>query len=535
MFENIAAIDIGSSGVRMIKARTGLNNFYIQSLSYENIDISPPNKKEAIVLALRKIITDDPIAGYKIISNLPMETAVIRSITFPFSEPQKIAEALPFEAAENVPFGLDEMALDFNILGGDDIQKGRVLLAAAKKETVNGFVEMFQSAGVTPSYLGLESDSLLACYKRLAVLSDETAIQLHIGNNKSVINIIKNGRLRYTRTCSASISGIRASIASCLKINESEAAAFLLELNPDISGDALKEGIYNGIKPGKQQIKKIFRIITETFEDMREQVQLTIMAYRAEGNEGDIDRILLSGGGANFSGLAAFMSKGTGIPAFYLPFLDGYRDTKTNSIFHSALGMLLAYVDKKNKSINFIKGEFLPDINGKTKKIYSLALFFLTLTAFVFIFSLIMMTITGSSSASKHEKLLQDNYLKYFAEKEIPGDPIASAKEKLKKEEKELDSINAIIGEKISSLELMRDIFSCFGHDPSFELKNLIINENSVRIDGSTSSTQGINNFRDKLQQTGSFDSISINNITSSKNGVSSFQMTIKKKKGTKK
>jgi len=223
-----------------------------------------------------------------------------------------------------------------------------------------------------------------------------------------------------------------------------------------------------------------------------------------------------------------------GIPAQPLPFLDGYRDTKINFLLHSALGILLSYIDKKNKSINFLKGEFIPDINGKTKKIYSLALFFLTLTALVFIINFVITIITASSSASKYEKLLKDNYLKYFAEKEVPNDPIAAAKEKLKKEKKELDSINAVIGEKTSSLELMQSIFSCFEQDPSFELKNLVINETMIRIDGSTSSIQGINRFRDKLQQTGNFDSVSIN-ITTSKNSTSSFYLTIKKKKETNK
>ena len=534
MFENIAAIDIGSSGVRMVKARIGLNDFRIHSLSYENIDMSLPNRKEATILALRKMIDEDPLTGYKIISNLPMETAVIRSITFPFSEPQKIAEAMPFEAAENVPFNLDEMTIDFRTLGGGDSQKGRVLLAAAKKETINGFIEIFQSIGVTPSYLGLESDSLLACYRRLTAPADETAIQLHIGNSKTVINIIKNDQLRYTRTFSASVNDICNSIASYLKISESEAAAFLLKLNPDISGDTLKEGNYNGLKPTKSQLKKIFRIITKTFENIREQTQLTVMAYRAEGNEGEIDRIFISGGGSGFTGLTAFISKSMGISALHLPFLDEYRDTKTNSLLHNALGTFLSYIDKKNRSINFLKGEFIPDINGKTKKIYSLALFFLTLTAFVFVFNFIMIIITGSSSASKYEKLLKDNYLKYFAEKTVPNDPLADAKEKLKREKKELDSINAVIGETTSSLELMQNVFSCFENDPSFELKSLVINESMVRIDGSTSSVQGINRFKDKLQQTGIFDSVSIN-ITSSKGGASSFYLTIKKKKETNK
>jgi hypothetical protein len=242
--------------------------------------------------------------------------------------------------------------------------------------------------------------------------------------------------------------------------------------------------------------------------------------------------VILSGAGAGFMGAPAFISNALGLtsPAIRLPFLQGYNNVETNYLFHNALGILLSYINKKNRGINFLKGEFIPDINGKTKKIYSLALFFVSLTALVFIFNFIVLTAAGQSDSSRYEKLLGDNYLKYFSEKEVPNDPVASAKEKLRKEKKELDSITAIIGESSSSLELMQIIFSCFEYDPSFELKNFVINESLIRIDGSTASTQGINAFRNRLQQTGNFDSVSIN-ITSAKSGASSFYMTIKKNK----
>ncbi|MDR3238056.1 MAG: pilus assembly protein PilM [Spirochaetia bacterium] len=532
MFENIAAIDIGTSGVRMIKAKSTLNNFHIRSLSYESIDMRLPDKKEAAILALRKMLADDPVDGYRIISNLPMETAIIRSITFPFNEPGKIAEALPFEAAENVPFAVSELAMDFRPLWGGNSERGCVLLAAAKKDAVNSFIEIFQESGVTPSALGLEADALFSCYSRLGAIQDETAIQLHIGNSKSIINIIKEKSLCYTRASSVSLADIHKGIAAYLGISEAEAVNFLIKLKPDIvSASGFADN--TGLKLSKQQMKKIFALIAETFNNLIEQMQLTIRAYRAEGHDDDFGRILTSGGGANITGVSAFLSRGMEIPASALPFVPEYRDPATNSLFHIPLGMIISYSDKKNGAVNFLKGEFIPGINAKTRKLYSLAAFFLALSAAALLINFIIILIAGSSSSSKYEKTLGENYMKYFGEKTAPPDPVAAAKEKLKKEKKEFDSLAAVIGESTPSLELMNDILSKFEQDPSFELKNFVINENTIRIDGSTASAQGIENFRRKIQQSGGIDSASIN-ITSARNGNSSFTLTIKRKKETK-
>ena len=528
LFSNIAAIDIGSSGIRMVKVKAGLNNFQIQSLSYENYDSSVSERKDAVALALGKILKDDPIDTYKVITNIPMEQVIIRNLTFPFNDPQKIADAIPFEAAENVPFSPDELAMDFKYIGVDDSENGSVILAAAQKEYILEYMDIFRSAGLVPQALGFEADSLLACYNHLSTVKEETVLQVHIGAAKTIVNIIRNGTLLYTRCLSVGTSISENEISSYLKISTTEASKLLQNIDITSFENNQKKSHYSSIKP--TQMKKVYQIIVKNFESLLAQINITIDACRTENSLGNINRLVFSGGGANIQGVSSFLSKSLDIPAVPLPFLPGYDDAKINSVFSVALGMVLSYVVKKNSSINFLKSEFAGSMNAGGKRVYYLSAFFLGMTVIILLLNFIISFAIGSSSSSRYEDVLAKNYQKYFADKSNPSDVIKAATEKLNKEKKEYNSLFAVIGEDGSSIEMMYEVISNFEHDSTFDLKNFVINETHIRIDGLTASSSAIDRFKEKLQQTGLFESVTIPNTTS-RGGSINFTLDIKKKK----
>lgn len=533
LFENIAAIDIGSSGIRMIKIRTGFKNFQVQSLSYENYDPAISEHKDAVLAALEKILLDDRVDKYTVISNISMEQVIIRNITFPFKDRQKIADAIPFEAEENVPLSLNELAVDFKYIGTDEQDKGSILLAAVTKDAMRDYLEIFQSAEINVSTLGLEADSLLACYNHFYTVKDETALQVHIGSTKTIVNIISDGALLYTRSCPIGTNQMEKEAASYLKIEKHEAAELLQSLsNIDIT--SLDHNIEQETnlfpKLTKTQAKKIFSYITNFFESLLAQIQMTIEAYGTETSLGNIHRIILSGGGANIQGAAAFLTKNMNIPAVPLPFLSGYNDHKINSIFTMALGLVLSRIDRNNNSINFLQGDLSVGAAAKGRKIYYLAGFFFAMAFMILLLNIIISFIFNSNSNLRYDKILRENYRKYFAATEIPDDVIQAATERLNKEKKEFNSLYAVVGDEASSLELMHEILSYFESNSAFELKNFTLNENTIRITGATGSSADVDRFKEKLQQSGLFDSVSIN-ISSSRSGLANFTLNIKKTK----
>ncbi len=143
MFENIAAIDIGTSCIKLVTLKTGLRDFQITSLSYEDIDFTIEDPEEAQRDAFSRLLNGKNLKGHTIYTNLPMEKAIIRNINFPFSDVEKIAEAIPFEAEENIPFKIDDLSMDFQPLKNIDPKEGRILLAATHRDTIFDFLGAF--------------------------------------------------------------------------------------------------------------------------------------------------------------------------------------------------------------------------------------------------------------------------------------------------------------------------------------------------------------------------------------------------------
>ena len=72
MFENIAAIDVGSSSIKLVTVRTGLRDFQLKTFTYEDIVATGDDPQAAVADAIRRVLSEEDLSGYKVITNLPL-------------------------------------------------------------------------------------------------------------------------------------------------------------------------------------------------------------------------------------------------------------------------------------------------------------------------------------------------------------------------------------------------------------------------------------------------------------------------------
>ncbi|MBN1535014.1 MAG: pilus assembly protein PilM [Spirochaetes bacterium] len=531
MFERIAAIDIGTSSVKVVAVKTGLRDFKLQSLTYEEVDPSIENHTTAVAAAITKIIHEEDLAGYTIITNLPMEKEIIRNISFPFSDVEKIADAIPYEAEENIPFKLDDMVLDFLPLKSGREGEGRILLAAAHKETVLEFLSMMDECSVRPMRMGMESIALFECYRYFNRIGDEAVIQIDIGNNKTIVNIVQNNQLLFTRSITIGINLIHDAIAEVMKLSAADAIKLFHRLNLDLTtfeNNAQREH-YKALNLTRSRLKKIFDISTEVVQELHEQVFLTIKALSIEYGNITFNRILLSGGGSNITGLGTVLSREFEIPVVAIPFLESYKEQTVRTQFPIAFGTILSYTAQKRMSINFLKGEFLPDVAGSSRKIYYLAGTFAALTVIVLLINFVISMVSTSRSHRDYDEMISKQYRRYFNTMKVPDDPIAAAAKQLDGEKRKLDTITSLLQDDSSILDMMKEMIDSFPRGTDFELKNMVIQQHVMRIDGLIGSSKVIDDFKDSLLRSKKFDHVSVS-ITGAVRNNTRFTITIKQK-----
>ncbi len=531
MFENIAAIDVGTGTVKVVSVKTGFRDFQLKSFNYEYNDPDREDRSGAIAETIRKILAEEDLNGYRIITNLPMEMEIIRTISFPFSDVEKIADAIPYEAEENIPFKLDELQLDFQSLKSNKEGEGRILLAAAHKTNLDSFLHVLNSSGIKPLKMGMEANALYECYRYFNKIENEAVIQIDIGNSKTIVNFIASNHLLYTRSISTGVSSIIKAIASSLKTKLSEASRLFLNLNLDLTSFENNEhrDYYKSLGITRQQLKKIFTISQDTVDELVEQIILTMKAMQVDCGEITYNRALISGGGSNITGIGTILSRELDIPVDALPFLDDYQEREIRSQFPIAFGTVLAYINRRRSSINFLKGEFIPDVAGESKKIYYLSGGFAILTVLVLIINFILTAVLTARSNSQYSKILDEQFKRYFHSRPTTGDVINDARMLLKKEKKELDGISKLVPENGSFLDIMKDILTYFPRDSNFVLNNLVYNETILMLEGIAGSSANIDAFKESLLKSKKYDSVTLNIKYSRQNEVR-FSMTIKYK-----
>ncbi len=533
MFDNIASIDLGSSSVKMMKIKRGFKNFDIVSMIIEELDPAQASADydAAAGDALDRILAKDNLSDSKIITTMPVDRTFLRNITFPFSDMSKIADAIPYEAEENIPYSLDRISMDFQSVPGAAGDSRSVILAAVNREILMKNIQLLNSRGLFPLYCGLESNAILGCHEYFNTVADEKTIQIDIGNRKSVINIVKDGTLFFTRAIPQGTSMLVSFIAETLNIDTPKAFSVMRALDVDIASfDAnLESERYKDLNISKPKLKKIYQFYNDFFQSIIESISLTLKAYSGNGDFQDMGRIIMTGGGTNVRGTGKIFSEGLGYPAVFMPFFDSYTDPDLKSRFSAAFGNILVYMNRKSETINFLKGEFHPDVSNKTKKIYYLPAFFFAMTLVVLIFNFIITFYLVTKNSGELETILNEKYKRYFHSQTVPADPVSEAMKLLKKEQKELGVINSIIGDQKPFMDTLALIIKSFDQTGEFDMQKMNYNGRSIVIEATIKSTAELEKFKKSLMKSGEFESVIVN-IKDSNTERSIFNMTLKQK-----
>src|SRR5215470_841822 len=103
---------------------------------------------------LKRFLAQHAAAGDTILSALPGDRVTWRTFFLPFRDLKKVAQTVPFELESNVPFGLDEVVVDYQILHRD--RAGTTVLAAlVQKEDLERHLELLQQGGADPKVVDI--------------------------------------------------------------------------------------------------------------------------------------------------------------------------------------------------------------------------------------------------------------------------------------------------------------------------------------------------------------------------------------------
>lgn len=246
----------------------------------------------------------------------------IRRITLPRIPKKELLEALKWEGKKYFPFPLDRAILDYYSLGEvteGDVKKLNLMVVAARQETVNQELSILNSARLKTKGIEVVPFALWNILNKTYLLNEEQNIALlDMGAEEVNICIFKGPVLQFTREIFTGSSTLTQALAATLPPEAGLQGAEELKRRHGISQETL---------PGGEGGESFFTVLRPVLDKMLVEVERSFDFYRTQFHEKTIDRILISGGGAELKGLPEFMENSLGIPVeVFNPFLTpGWR------------------------------------------------------------------------------------------------------------------------------------------------------------------------------------------------------------------
>jgi type IV pilus assembly protein PilM len=192
-----AGLDTGDGAIRLVALSGRLPEVEMVALGVARITAG--EERSNIIKAIKKTVAACPVQIKEASVAVMGQPVFVRYIELPRMSKDDLSQAIRYEAEQHIPFKIDDVVFDYQVLEeGADQNKMRVLLAAAKKELIQEQLDIAKEAELGVSSIDTVSFSLINCFELNGpeVKENEVIALLGLGNEVVDINILR-GRVPY--------------------------------------------------------------------------------------------------------------------------------------------------------------------------------------------------------------------------------------------------------------------------------------------------------------------------------------------------
>jgi type IV pilus assembly protein PilM len=295
-------LDIGSSAIKVaeIESRSdGLHlvNYGVGDLVPEAIVDGEIMDRQMVVEAVQNLLESRGIKQRRVASGIAGRGVIVKKITMERLDPKDAREAIHWEAEQHVPYDINDVSLDFEILGLDVGPKQmQVLLVAAKKDLVSTHADLIREAGLTPTVIDINSFAVQnAAEANYDFGPDEIVALVNVGAELTNVNIVRGGVPLYTQDLSIGGQSFVEGLQKRFQVSRDEAVA-------------AAKGTDAGASLDIDAAVKVFG------DELGVGIERSIAYLKSSGEAERVDRILLCGGGARIHGLPQALAERQRVP-----------------------------------------------------------------------------------------------------------------------------------------------------------------------------------------------------------------------------
>jgi type IV pilus assembly protein PilM len=300
------AIDIGNSSLKALYLST--ERGVLEVIGFDNIqhgkilsgsNVTDAEREELIALSLRKFVNKYDLSMDEIAISVPSQNSFARFVNLPPVEEKRIPEMVKFEAVQQIPFGINDVQWDWQLMTEPDSPEIKVGIFAIKNEVVNSALEHFNREDIQVSYVQMAP---MALYNYL--LNDRPDLVTSDSHATVILNIgAENTDLV---VCTKSAVWQRCILIGGNAFTKAIADTFRLDFE---KAEKLKRSA-----PVSKYARQILQAMKPVFTDLASEVQRSLGFYNSSNPNTKIVRIVGLGGGTKLRGLLKYLHQTLQIP-----------------------------------------------------------------------------------------------------------------------------------------------------------------------------------------------------------------------------
>lgn len=250
-----------------------------------------------------------PLAG--VVCGVTGRDMMLRYSQVPPTPDWQLRNLMDLEIADLAQQSGGALSADYNLLPSQDPESGvdTILLALAKDEALDRLQQQVKDGGGAVAAFVPNCTALYNAYLKCGPVEADSVLALaHIGHQTIDLAIVKGTDLLFARNLSAGAKVFDDAIASAFNVSERKAEALkkeLLDIDPQNRG-----------RHGGGPAEKVALAATSAAGALSSAIQSSISFCKSQTKIADlkVDRVLLSGGGANVRGVRGFLREALRCP-----------------------------------------------------------------------------------------------------------------------------------------------------------------------------------------------------------------------------
>ena len=441
----ILALDLGSSSLKAVIVESLLRGFRL-------VDFYSTPRQPALELGaqLKAFLALHHLHADTVLSCLPGDVVSHRILSFPFRRTRQLSQTVPFELESYVPFSLEEIVVDFQVLS-QSTDGTSVLAVFVPKSVLQEHLAVLAEAGLDPQAVDIASLTALNVLRTAQVDMSGSLAAIDLGATRTTVALLYNGVLCGLRTLSAGVE------------TAGDLAAHLQEIRWTLLALSDSPGPFRLILSGEKELSEA--LVSE----------------------------------AKPSGSGRRPEFGQVIPLHTLPlrFVPQER-REEQGIFAAALGLALREgLDHSAWGVNLRQGEFAyhQETVGVRREVLRLS----SLAALVALLASAAFSL-DYYRLKTHDTALQQEIHRLFASTLPEVRPIVNAKIQLEHAIAALRHHPRLLGSNISSvpsaLECLRLLSSSLPEQVKLDLDEFSLDDEALRLRGTTESFEAAETIR---------------------------------------